>query len=80
MGLEEKKRKKVKRYAIRVELRRNVEQSSGENITRVEIKWVRPKMKRKETIPRGCVAENYVPERSVEGDSLLKRCDGRSRV
>jgi hypothetical protein len=79
MDLEEKRRKRVKRYT-RVELRRKEEKRSGRELVRGTRCEVGPKMKRKETIPCGIKKECDVLERSTDEDRPTKRHGIEDRV
>jgi hypothetical protein len=80
MDPEEKRRKRDKRYTIRVYLRRKEEWRSGKKVPRGERRGVGPRMKRKETTLGGYTGESVAPKRSTEGDGISKRCDVMSRV
>jgi hypothetical protein len=65
MDLEYQRRERVEIYTRRVELRRNEKQRSGNKVERVTRQGVRPRMKRKETAPKGSARESVVLERST---------------
>jgi len=80
MDPKEKKRKRVERYTIIVELIRKSKQRSGKIIARGEGRGVKPRMRRKETTRGGCAGDSSMPERSTEGERSSKIHDIRSRV